>query len=182
MVRKKVKMDRDVPGFEDKNEIDHLVINDSRIIQNIVCRCNFNFFSDRRIVQGASKIMDRIRYKNYKRNTAKCKLRNMIPEYSKKKANEFARKELKNIKIEENKLYVRSHCNQIEQIITTLEKFGKEETNIKTDDKIIENTKNIIQEKKKLILKSNKTKREKIKLCELHKMIRRKIRKNNLIN
>ena len=137
------------PDSRTKNEIDHFLIIDSRIVQNIVCLSNFNFSQDHGIVRCSLKIMDRIKYKNYRRSSAKATIKSIIPEQSMRKANEFVKEQI-SINTGENKVGVQSYYNKIEQAIrATLEKFGKEGINIKTDDKITEKTKNLIHERKK---------------------------------
>jgi len=44
------------PDSKTKNEIDHFLINDNRVINNIVCMPSFKFPSDHRLVRATLKV------------------------------------------------------------------------------------------------------------------------------
>ena len=63
-------MDVDIPtDLKTKNEIDHLLINDMRMVENVECLPSFKFPSDYRIIRSSLKIQRRTRYKNYKKKS-----------------------------------------------------------------------------------------------------------------
>lgn len=69
--------------------------------------------------------------------------------------------------------------NKIEKaILKPRQKFGKEREEIKTDDKFSESTKKVINERNEMRFKIQRNVREKIKIAELNKIVRRKIRKD----
>ena len=70
---KKLKWTWMSPDSKTKNEIDHLLINDMRIVENVVCLPSFKFPSDHRITRATLKFEKRMRYKNFKRNLSQKK-------------------------------------------------------------------------------------------------------------
>ena len=167
------------PDSKTKNETDHLLINDTRIVQNVVCLRNFSFPSDHRIVRCTLKFPKRIRYKNYLKNSSQSEIKNIVPEHKKREANKYVEEQTSKFNERTDKLEVEKFYDEIEQVILEARKrYGKKGKTIKTDDKITEKTKSMIKERNRMMYKSHKTIRERIKLTELNKLIKREIKED----
>lgn len=68
---KKLKWTWMSPDGQIRNEIDHILINDLRIVSNVVCLPAFVFPSDHRIVRSTLNIKKRRRYGNYRVKSSK---------------------------------------------------------------------------------------------------------------
>lgn len=167
------------PDGKIKNEIDHFLINDTRIVENVVSLPAFTFPSDHRIIRTNLKIKNRICYKNNRKKQWHSNKISVIPEHKKREANEYCLEQISKIEGNITKSNLQTRYNELEQIILlTGQKFGREGDRIKTDDKITENTKNLIKERNQLKNKKQRNSRERIELIELNKTIKRKIRED----
>ncbi len=158
------------PDGVTKNEIDRILTNKIKCVKTIEILYNFNYSSDHRLIKGSLEIpTEKKLFKNmkvtkliiliHKTRTAKKMVANAL------KAKEF-----------DKKGQVQDMYNMLEESIRyTTDKVGVNRVNIKTDDKLSENKKKLLETRKMLNSKSQKTDLERIELSEIKKLVRKKI-------
>jgi hypothetical protein len=172
------------PDENVKNEIDHLLTNDKTIIYDVDCIATFKFPSDHRPIRSKIKIPQRIRYTNFikrsKKEESRSYMRKSIPldriEEVKTQVKERMDAEIKEIDPKRN---LQEYYEKMVKVLETVEsEYGKPTEEIKTNDKLSQNTKKLIEKREKLKQKSKKSYREKVELVELRKLVKRKIRED----
>lgn len=163
------------PDGKTKNEIDHALVNDMRIIKDVSTLEKFNFASDHRITRIKVQIPRRSRINNYKKSDRSQKV---IPTSKTEEAIEYVRQKLEEEGAKEN-IGMQEYYNIIEEYLNrVVDKFGKIKDQITTDDKITKATKSLIVKREKLRRKKNKSGKDIVELGELRKVIKREIRKD----
>ena len=156
------------PDGRTKNEIDHFLINDARIVCNSEILSRFKFSSDHRIGRCRLKIPNRAKFKNYYKMKPKGKT--IIPLHKKQEALDSLSKELNS---EEEAQGIQCKYNKIEKAIkNTLNKYGKRKTTENTDDKLCTETKKLIEKRTELRNKKDKNITDYINLTEINKLVR----------
>ncbi len=172
--RKNKKWTWQSPDSKTKNEIDHVLINDIRIVVDTECISSLSFLSDHRIVKIKLKISRRNRYKNLSKSNKSTDF--ITPEHKKPEIKEKFKKIIKefesNFKGDLQGKYNKLE-NTLKEIIESYSRFGQV---TKTDEKLTTETKELITKRNKLARKSNKNSRDKIELSELSKLTKKKIR------
>ena len=166
------------PNSKYTNEIDHFLINDMRIVQNVTCLPAFKFSSDHRMCRSTLKIESRARYNNNRKDKDRTSFL-IIPEHKKRIANEDTHRELGILSEKVSEIDVQETYNAVEKTLLKIEKkYDKENAKVRTDDKLTENTKNIIKERNKLSFIKNKNTSNEVKYCELCKLAKRMIKED----
>ncbi len=162
------------------NEIDHLLINDIKIIKDVDIVIGMDCLSDHRMVRGKLEIQRRSLIRNHKRE--RKNLKQIIPKSVKSKA-EIELLQQVNITKENIKVMgVQAAYNELEnEIKYVVKKYGTKRKEETTRDKISEETSKLIMKKrvmwKKARGKMNDLQR-KIENIEMQKMIKKRIRED----
>ena len=169
------------PDKYTKNEIDHLLTNDMRIVSNHSVLSSFDFSSDHRLCRGTIKIPKRAKIRNFvtkdKKEGIGCS--NLVVPVSQVQASkQFLEEQLIKIGGDGDLDFQLRYDKLCEAIEVTISKFGKKAKDIKTEDKLSTETKKLLKLRQTLAKKNTKSPREKIELGEINKAIRKAIRKD----
>lgn len=159
-----------------KNEIDHLLINDMRVVTKVATIASFNFPSDHRMVRCNIRLPRRARYYNYQRKKLKSVLN--IPPHKIDAANAEIRDRIRDSKFYESEDVQEMYDIIVNAIEKTSQRVGVEKTNVPTDDKLSIETKDLLNKRTNLKNENPPTFKTKIELTELNKVIRKAIRKD----
>lgn len=130
------------PVGQIKNEIDHMLISDMRIVANVVCLPAFVFPSDHRIICNTLNIKERLRNRNYRKKSSTRKYVNIILKYKKQEINIYCSKLLEEIK---NKITAKNQQEWYDRIEKAIldkgQKFDESREEIKIDENITDSIK-----------------------------------------
>ena len=169
------------PDGSTKNEIDHVLINDLRIVKGYQILGEGKFPSDHRCLRMKLQTERRCRLKNYKRADRKAK--KIIPVSMVNTANDIIKKKLIDYGFEREES-VQNKYNILEKaILETNEEVGVVKKEVGTNEKISQDTKKLIKQRDKMRrqLKINepaKTNKIRIECAELNKLVKKAIRRD----
>jgi len=167
------------PDKYTKNEIDHFLINDMRIVKDGAVLNTVSFSSDHRLCRTSLHVPYRVKYKNYRKVGNGAYTNNhIIPQDKITEANLFMKDQLNKTKWNENIGLQNKYNDMVKAIELTVTKFGKKVNPHITNNKITDKTKELINKRDLLRNKLNKTSREKIELCEINKTVKKAIRQD----
>ncbi len=72
-----------------KNEIDHLIINDTRVVINVKVLADFAFSSDHKMSRSSPKLPKRVKYLNYSKQNRTNLTNYIIPTHKQREAGEL---------------------------------------------------------------------------------------------
>ena len=163
------------PDQKTKNEIDHMLVNDLSIIEDVSTLARFEFSSDHMISRGRVAFTKRMMYnKSRKKETI---VRREVPISRIQELRETFVQKLEwtttqNLKVQE--MY-----NKIEGTMrAVIKQYGENRKREYTDDKLSNETKQLLEAKKRMNIKANKTAKEKIEATELQKTVKKMIRRD----
>ena len=160
-----------------KNEIDYFLVNNMSIVKDVGINNKITFPSDHRAIQIKIEIQNRCKTKNWVKNNRRAHGTelplNRITFWKEK-----VKKELSKLEINLNS----NTANSYEAFVNIISNIGMNEfitPKNSPNDKLTDNTKNLIQKRKELIEKTGKLdKTEVIELTELRKLIKKSIRED----
>lgn len=165
------------PNNITKNEIDHMLCNDMRIVKDVSVLTGFKFSSDHRMCRSTIVIKERAKYRNCKKKEKT--MERTIPTHRMEEAREFLSSQLSNLNEKINESTVQDLYDDFEKIIKeTAANFSVVRGKVKTDDKLSRETKTSIRERERMREKENKTNKEKLELLLLEREVRKQIRKD----
>ncbi len=175
--KQKVKWTWRSPNLITRNEIDHILINNRTIVQDVSVLVGFKFPSDHRMCRAKLKIPRR--YKYIPHNQKKSEMKVIIPKNKLYAARNKMKVVMNNILENNEKHCVQAMYNQIEEGIKQIEaEFGEKRGRVITDDKLTEETKNLIVKRNSLANKPNLGRKERVELMVLKHITKKKIRKD----
>lgn len=131
-----------------KNEIDHLLINDMSIVENVVTLPGFCFSSDHRLCRGMLSFPKRTIYRNSSGKTRRSKT---IPPWRMDEARTWMKDKMRELEKSWNECNIQHLYDTMENAINGVSKqFGKASSGKCTDGKLTEETKKLIETRNEL--------------------------------
>ncbi len=137
---------------------------------------NFGFTSDHRVGKRSIKIQLNPQYKNKQKNNRQAKM--VIPVHKYPTVNTILENEQKSSKFKTTDQVQNIYGVLKGTIQYTIKKVGNSRTIIKTDKKLSEDTRKLLEKRRNQNSKPQKTALERLELRELRKLVRRKIRQD----
>ncbi len=166
------------PNGKVRNEIDHLLTNNARVVINAEVLSSFAFLSDHRICRCTFKIQDKNKSRNKYLNKAENFSNLVIPVHMVEEANNILADKLNKSSFW-HRGSVQEKYDIIEEAIKrTIKEAGSFKPKITTDDKLSTETKELIRKRTELKKINPKGTRRTIELTELNKLIKKRIRED----
>lgn len=164
------------PDGKTRNTIDHILVNDRSIVKNVQTLPSFKFASDHRLCRCKIRFQRRIKVMNYRKKKEKAEV--IVPIHKTQELKDTLKQKLQEYKFTNQKNVQKKYDILEKSIKESVCLVGEKKLRPTTDDKLTTETKKLIDKRAKLRQIKTKSKKVKIELTELNKLIKKEIRKD----